>query len=333
MSRLIFKSIAVVAAGVLVAACTMKSQEAPPLGGPSEFGQSVTVAVNPDSLPQDGASQSLVTVTVRDANSEPMRNVTLRVETRVGGTPVDFGSLSARSIVTGSDGRATFMYTAPSSPAVAVDAFTIVDVGATPIGTDFNNAVIRSAAIRLTVPGVVIPPGDMTASFTMTPSAPIDGQTVLFDASGSRGGIVDYAWDFGDGGRSSGRTASHPYSAPGTYIVRLTLTDAYGRQTSAAQSITVSASAIPTALFTVVPNPVKVGVATTFNGGGSRPAPDAPIVSYTWDFGDGTSTTSGGPTVSKTYGVAGSYPARLFVTDAKGRVSNVSTSVTVVVQP
>ena len=50
MSRLIFKSIAVVAAGVLVAACTMKSQEAPPLGGPSEFGQSVTVAVNPDSL-------------------------------------------------------------------------------------------------------------------------------------------------------------------------------------------------------------------------------------------------------------------------------------------
>ena len=228
-SRFLSRSIAVAAAGALVASCTMNSQDPPPLGGPSEFGQSVVVAVNPDSLPQDGASQSLVTVTVRDADSRPLRNVTLRVETRVDNTPVDFGSLSARSIVTGADGRATFMYTAPSSPAVAVDAFTIVDIGATPIGTDFNNAVLRTAAIRLTVPGIIVPPGDMTASFTMTPSAPIDGQTVLFDASASRGSIVDYQWDFGDGGRSSGRTASHAYRSPGTYVVRLTLSDPYGR--------------------------------------------------------------------------------------------------------
>jgi PKD repeat protein len=333
-SRFLSRSIAVAAAGALVASCTMNSQDPPPLGGPSEFGQSVVVAVNPDSLPQDGASQSLVTVTVRDADSRPLRNVTLRVETRVDNTPVDFGSLSARSIVTGADGRATFMYTAPSSPAMAVDAFTIVDIGATPIGTDFNNAVLRTAAIRLTVPGIIVPPGDMTASFTMTPSAPLDGQTVLFDASASRGSIVDYQWDFGDGARSSGRTASHAYRSPGTYVVRLTLADPYGRQASAAQSITVGAAQNPVALFVFSPTPVRVGATVNFNGSGSRPAAGNSLSSYTWDFGDGTRTTTGGPEVSKVYGAAGVYQVTLYVTDSSGRVSPTATqAVTVTVTP
>ena len=65
----------------------MKDQDAPPLTGPSEFSQSITIAVSPDVLPQDGASQSFITVTARDANAQPIRNLTLRTETRVGGTP------------------------------------------------------------------------------------------------------------------------------------------------------------------------------------------------------------------------------------------------------
>ena len=90
----------------------MNDQEPPPIAGPSEFAQSVGVSVCPDSLPQDGASQSHVTVTARDANSLPMRN--LSSASKCGwGTPIDFGSFSARSIVTGVDGRATFVYTAP----------------------------------------------------------------------------------------------------------------------------------------------------------------------------------------------------------------------------
>ena len=67
-------------------ACTMKNQEAPPLTGPSELAQSIAISVSPDVLPQDGASQSFITVTARDANSQPIRNLTMRTETRVGGT-------------------------------------------------------------------------------------------------------------------------------------------------------------------------------------------------------------------------------------------------------
>ena len=63
---------------VIAASCTMKDQEAPPLTGPSEFGTSVNVGVTPDVLQQDGASQSVVAVTVLDSAGQPLANVPLR---------------------------------------------------------------------------------------------------------------------------------------------------------------------------------------------------------------------------------------------------------------
>ena len=130
------------AAGLALAACTMKKQEAPPLTGPSEFATSITIQAAPDVITQDGASQSLITITARDPFGQPLRNVTLRVETFVNGTRVDFGTLSARTVVTGSDGRATLTYTAPAGTVGGTDQ--VVEIAATPIGSDFNNAVART---------------------------------------------------------------------------------------------------------------------------------------------------------------------------------------------
>ena len=155
---------------VLAGACTLSDQDPPPLTGPSEFAQSIVIAVSPDVLPQDGASQSFITVTARDANAQPIRNLTMRTETQVNGTPVDFGTLSARNVVTGSDGRATFVYTAPPSPAVSPDDFLLVDIVVTPFGSDFNNSSQRTASIRLVPQGRVIPPGDLVPAFTITPT-------------------------------------------------------------------------------------------------------------------------------------------------------------------
>ena len=143
----------------------MADQAPPALTGPSELGQSISISVSPDVLPQDGSSQSFVTVTARNADSQPIRSLSLRAETRVGGTPVDFGTLSARSIVTDSDGRATLVYTAPPSPAVSPDPFLMVDIVLTPLGTDFNNSNSRSAAIRLVPQGPVSPPFNLVADF------------------------------------------------------------------------------------------------------------------------------------------------------------------------
>jgi chitodextrinase len=316
----------------LASACTMKSQDAPPLTGPSELGQSIAIAVSPDVLPQDGASQSFITVTARDENSLPIRNLTLRTETRVGGVPVDFGTLSARSVVTGSDGRATLVYTAPPSPAVSPDAFLIVDVVVTPLGTDYNNSNQRSAAIRLVPQGQTIPPGDLVPLFTVTPTAPVDNQTVLFDASGSTGTIASYQWNFGDGARGDGRTDDHAYATPGTYVVTLTLVDPFGRTASRSQSITVAPGLQPTATFVFSPTNPRVGQNVNFNSSASRPPAGGTIVSYTWDFGDGTPrVTTGSPVQAHAFTLAATYTVTLVVTDNAGKTA--TTSLTVQIAP
>ena len=323
MTRVLISRIAA-AAGVLAfaSACTMKDQDPPPLTGPSEFAQSVVIAVSPDVLPQDGASQSFITVTARDATGQPLRNLTMRTETRVGGTPVDFGTLSARSVVTGSDGRATLVYTAPPSPAVSPDAFLLVDIVVTPFGTDFNNSSARTASIRLVPQGHVIPPGDLVPAFTFTPEAPADGQTVLFDASASTGSISEYQWSFGDGGGSSGRTASYAYSRPGTFVVTLTLVDFFGRVQSKSQSISVVAGNLPTAVFVFSPTGPRVGQAVNFNAAQSRPPAGGTLVTYSWNFGDGSPVrVTGDPATSKAYSTAGTYQVTLTVTDNAGRTT------------
>ena len=65
MRHLRFASTVAASAAVLLAlaGCTMHEQEAPPLSGPSEYGTSIAISIAPDVLTQDGASQSLITVT------------------------------------------------------------------------------------------------------------------------------------------------------------------------------------------------------------------------------------------------------------------------------
>jgi PKD repeat protein len=45
-------------------------------------------------------------------------------------------------------------------------------------------------------------------------------ETINFSSCSENG--VKYVWDFGDGSAAAGETASHAYSAPGTYLVTLT---------------------------------------------------------------------------------------------------------------
>jgi PKD repeat protein len=326
------KSIGTLAAAVLISGCTMKDQDAPPLTGPSEFGKSVTLAVDRDVLPMDGTSSSVVTVTVRDPNAQPLRNESLRMEIRVNGVAADFGTISDRNVVTGANGTATLRYTAPVAPAVLVESFTIVDIVATPVGSDFNNAVSRSAAIRLVPPGGVIPPGDLRPAFTVTPSAPSDNQTVLFDASTSSGAIVEYQWNFGDGATATGRLAAHAYGTPGTYVVTLTLVDPFGRMATTAQSITVSAALQPTASFVFSPTNPRVGQNVNFNASASRAPAGSTIVSYTWDFGDGTPrVTTPDTVVGHTYALPATYTVTLLITDQAGRIA--TSSLTIQIAP
>lgn len=320
----------VVVLAALVGACTMKKQEAPDFTGPSEFGTSVVVSISPDVLPQDGASQSVVTVTARGPNGQPVANLALRAEIRVNGTPMDFGSLSARSIVTGSDGKATFVYTAPSSPSVAVDPFTIVDIVVTPVGSDFNNSAQRSASVRLVHNGTVAPPDGLAPYFVFSPTNPADHQPVLFTACNdsarpcapANNPISTYSWNFGDGRTATGSSVVHEFSSAGTYVVRLTITDGFGRSATASQTMNVGAGVNPSAVITFSPQDPLPGTTVQFNALASRAAPGRTIVSYSWDFGDGTGAT--GVQTSHLYPFIGNYTVTLVVTDDVGRTGVVT---------
>jgi PKD repeat protein len=81
---------------------------------------------------------------------------------------------------------------------------------------------------------------------------------------------------------------SHTFSGPGTYTVRLTVTDNAGNSTYIEKNITV-ASIVLAADFkyrTNTGDPLKVD----FDGSFSYD-PDGSIVSYAWSFGDGTTGT------------------------------------------
>jgi hypothetical protein len=318
------------ASALLGSACTMNKQEAPPLAGPSEFGTSITIAVTPDVLTQDGASQSSIVVTARDANGQPVRGLALRVETAVNGERMDFGNLSARTIVTGNDGRATTVYTAPAAPDTATDPFTIVEFVVTPIGTDFGNSTPRTASLRLTPPGWIIPVDGMQPKITITSTLMVDNEPILFDATQSTSSpnnpIALCTWNFGDGTSASGYQVSHEYRDPGTYTVRLTLTDGYGRSASTSQTITVSAGAVPTAAFTFSPAEPIPGQTLNFNAVSSTAAAGRDIVRYDWDFGDGASGT--GVQTTHVF-AAGKYVVTLKVTDDAGRKGTVSKEIDV----
>lgn len=321
-------------ASLVVAGCTMKSQEAPPLTGPSGLATSLVLTATPGILSQDGASQAVVVVTARDASGQPIRDLSLRVEILSDGVRADFGTLSARNIVTGADGTARFTYTAPAAPAVAVDTGTIVEIAVTPVRTgDFANEVSRSVQIRLVPPGIVVPPDGLNPAFTVTPTQPADHQSVFFDASTStapaNNPISVYQWDFGDGDSGSGKTTTHAYDDPGTYFPKLTIKDALGRSASATVAITVVAGVAPAVTFTVSPAAPVPGQQVNFNAAATRPAPGRTIRTYDWDFGDGEQKSTTSPQTTHDYQTSGIYTVTLTVTDDAGRTATGTQTVTI----
>ncbi len=236
--------VAGLAALVVIAGCTMKNQDAPGLAGPSGLATSLTLTASPDTIPQDGAAQSVIAVVARDANNQPIPNLTLRIDLVVGGLIAnDFGRLSARNITTGSDGRATVVYTAPQGVFGDSTPETTVRVYVVPVGNNFDNANAFSVLIRLVAPATIYAPGSPIASFTFSPAAPKVGQDVFFNASGSSdpdGAIVQYEWTYGDGDVEYGLTQLHDFPSAGTYTVILTVTDNAGNRASTSRQVTVS---------------------------------------------------------------------------------------------
>ncbi len=82
-----------------------------------------------------------------------------------------------------------------------------------------------------------------TANFYYYPANPRTGEKVTFNASLSKdsdGWIVSYQWDFGDGGKGTGKVVQHIYTAPGKYNVTLKVIDNDGLEGQLTYGIVVS---------------------------------------------------------------------------------------------
>lgn len=307
---------------VALSGCTLDNQALPSLAGPSELGLSLAISASPDIITQDGQSQASIEVIARDASSQPIRGLTLRADIAANGTVVDFGALSSKTVSTDNSGRATLTYYSPGPPLPSVTGDTIISIGITPVNGNYANAVTRDVQIRLTRPGVILPPnGAPKPRFFFSPTQPKQFEEVLFDGSATTddGQIVSYTWFFGDGStrtRADSRT-SHSYGFPGTYAVVLTVTDDRGFTSSTEpQTITVGTTAVPSADFTFSPVAPEVFQTVFFSAETSVPAPGRKIVSYAWNFGDGN--TGSGETTTASYGSPATYTVTLVVTDDQG---------------
>lgn len=343
-------AIGTIVAAAALSACTVKQTEAPPVSGPSALALSVSIAATPDSIVQDGASRSTVVVTAYGADGKPRSDLDVRLSMVVNGVAQDFGTLASRTVRTGSDGKATTVYTAPPAPpALAGGSGTTVSILATAIGSDALTSPSHgtpSVDIRLVPPGVILPPASTpTARFTFTPTPVNFNIPVTFDASTSCGGPVDangscsststiasYQWTFGDGGTASGRTVSHTYVASTTpstsFSVTLTVTNDRGIAASTTQQVSVDASPPPAGDWTFSPVNPLVGETIFFNADAVKATAGHTIVQYTWNWGDGTPTGSGFQ-ATHIFTAAGAYTVTLSVRDDADQKSVISKVLTI----
>ena len=160
-----------------------------------------------------------------------------------------------------------------------------------------------------------------TPKFSFSPSAPNITTRVRFDATLSTAPpgrtITAYDWDFGDGVTKTGVISNNSFSVAGEYAVTLTVTDSLGVTATTSKFVPVVVGE-PTPVFVFSPTDPAPSTAVQFNASGSFAVTGRTIVSYAWDWGDGTPTGTG-VTTSHTFGPASvTYNVTLTVTDSAG---------------
>ena len=132
---------------------------------------------------------------------------------------------------------------------------------------------------------------------------------LMVNFSNSSTGAVSYYWNFGNSNTSTASSPSTVFITPGTFIVKLVATSANGTKDSTTVNITVVTD--PFANFSVATNTgCDDDNVISFTNLSTNAA------TYTWDFGDGTSSNATNPT--HTYNDPGVYSVKLIATSTFG---------------
>ncbi|MCA0453051.1 MAG: PKD domain-containing protein [Chloroflexi bacterium] len=142
----------------------------------------------------------------------------------------------------------------------------------------------------------------------------------------SSGNITGYSWDFGDGSSlSTEKDPSHTYASVGTYTVKLKVTGPGGTSESQSTITATKPIEVPVSAFLVTPSTGTAPLNVQFTNQSTGES-----LTYSWDFGDGSTSTDANPT--HTYATANTYTAKLTVTNSAGSNSSQQT-VTVTTAP
>nr|QNO49634.1 hypothetical protein AIHMFPNM_00037 [Methanosarcinales archaeon ANME-2c ERB4] len=160
----------------------------------------------------------------------------------------------------------------------------------------------------------------------------------IFAKDPDDGDQLRYTLDWGDGTASetefvdSGRSVSqsHVWDDEGGYSVRVMAADSEGDESDWSPPLVVAISRRPhpTAVISANPAVITEGETISFGAEGSKSYyQDGGIVSYEWDFGDGS--TGAGANVEHTYPRSGQYTVTLTVTCYENLSATDSMSITV----
>jgi len=290
----------------------------------------VQLSASPSTLGSSGGLVAL-TATVIDAGGNPLPGVqvTFGIDTATAGSS---GTLGASTVVTDTNGQA--QTTLATSRTTTVTATAGLATAGSGTGTGAAATSAQTAKVTVTV--------NTTSTLTIgtpSPATPNIGQPVTipltYGTSTTASPLTRVRVDWGDGrieefpGQPS--SVSHAYNASASYLIRATGFDAFNDAVTANTSVTVTR--LVTAVNLTVNPTTGTRNVTSFTYTATITSASLPagvtVDHYEWNFGDGTTRSTGSNVTNHIYAVPGTQVTTVTVVLSDGTRSSASIEVVV----
>lgn len=173
--------------------------------------------------------------------------------------------------------------------------------------------------------------GRPEADFVAPTTLLVRERATLRDATVSPTPVRAWRWSIDGVAVGTTQNLTHTFAEPGRFEVKLVVTDNEGRESAKTRFVTVAApDNAPPVVSIHAPAAAVAGTPLTLRA--SATDADGAIVSYRWDFGDG-SPESDEAAPNHTYARPGAYDVRLVVRDDAGAIAEDVVTLTVRSKP